>query len=818
MILAVFLSAFMLFSVFTVGITYFKMYRIQNIRLNGGDFDAVMYGLTDAQKEKLKNDPDVEKTGITAVAGSADSTDRDGTVNAGLMWADETYWDEMKAPARSRTEGVYPQAENEIMATKSALKECGYEELTVGDTLEMVWRDWTGEPHSEQFRISGIWEGYGDQKVFYVSEAFYKTCGYEISDVSSGRCFIEFKQALLSQEKQAAFIDGMDLGKQQALFFVAETGYSIPIFLGLCGIALCTCLCAYLLIYNILYLSVADNVRYYGLLQTVGMTGRQIRRLIRSQMTVIGCIGTGAGLLLGVGVSFFIIPSIVRFLGVQAKEAGPIQVSFHPAVFLLSVGLTALTILIGSRKPVKMAESVSPVGAAGYTAAGGGKGVKKTGRGRILVRLAGNQLTADKKRSAVIMFSLGTGLSIFLCLVTLIQSQGPRTVVSNYMDMDMIITNDTMKKDDHDEWKQIISEDLISEIKKAEGIKEVQPVLAAEIMVPWEEDFADLWMSEFFAKWMTEPYEGEYQQEYKEHPENFGTFLVGISGKELQYLNENLEDPVDEDAFSAGKTCVLYRNGLDLDMDDLSGKSITCAEYGNAEKTCTFEIAGLTDENYYQGPLLGYPPAVIVSQKALEDFAGPPLGADADGAGTYIFKAGIRYEETYDEGAENAVIALMNGSTHAKDFSWSSKLEELENVKAAQGSMMQVGIAAALILAAIGILNYINTVTGNIQNRQRDLAVLESMGMTERQMDRMMILEGLFFAGGSLLLTATAGLAVTYVIYQSMNYMEAPFAVPLLPVALMALFVLIICIAVPAAVRYTVMRRGSIIERISARE
>ena len=54
MALAVALSAFMLFSVFTVGITYFKMYRLQNIRLSGGDFDAIMYGMTEEQKKKCE--------------------------------------------------------------------------------------------------------------------------------------------------------------------------------------------------------------------------------------------------------------------------------------------------------------------------------------------------------------------------------------------------------------------------------------------------------------------------------------------------------------------------------------------------------------------------------------------------------------------------------------------------------------------------------------------------------------------------------------------------------------------------------------------
>ena len=123
----------------------------------------------------------------------------------------------------------------------------------------------------------------------------------------------------------------------------------------------------------------------------------------------------------------------------------------------------------------------------------------------------------------------------------------------------------------------------------------------------------------------------------------------------------------------------------------------------------------------------------------------------------------------------------------------------MQEVERAQGNMREVGIGIALILALIGILNYVNTVTGNIQRRQDELAILESVGMTDRQRNRMLILEGLFFAGGSLILTATAGLAVTYAVYQSMNYMQAPFVVPVWPLVGMAVFITAVCVGIPLA-------------------
>ena len=339
MALAVALSAFMLFSVFTVGITYFKMYRLQNIRLSGGDFDAIMYGMTKEQKEKCEDNPDIDKIGIAAVAGSVLSTDYDNTANVGCVWLDEVYWNDIMTPAREWVKGSYPQEENEIMVTKEALESCGFEELGlgIGDTFRALWQDAQGNQSQREFKISGIWEGYGTKNVFYVSRAFYDQCGYELSEVASGRYFMTFHKDFWTQEEQDAFIDSMDLEKQQSLFFSVEAGYSIPIVLGLAGIALVTCLCAYLLIYNILYLSVAGNVRYYGLLQTIGMTGRQIGTLMRRQTVIIGGIGISAGLILGTGVSFlpdsFYCPV---FWECGQKKLGPIEITFAaPAVVCL---------------------------------------------------------------------------------------------------------------------------------------------------------------------------------------------------------------------------------------------------------------------------------------------------------------------------------------------------------------------------------------------------------------------------------------------------------------------------------------------------
>ncbi len=828
LLLSIMLAAFMLFSIFTVGITYFKMYRVQNIRLNGGDYDAVLYGITEEQREICGQDPDISRTGIVALSGYIEWTQGDDTVEASCIWADEIYWNEIMEPAREWMRGTYPEAENEVMVTEEGLKKAGLSGLDIGDTFTAGYRDGNGRLLTKEFTISGMWGGYGVKSAFYVSESFYGSSGFDISEVRCGRYYLKFEQRFMTSKDQERFIDQMDLGKQQALYFSADMGDSVPILLGLCGLCFVTCLCAYLLIYNIMYLSVSGNVRYYGLLQTVGMTGRQIRMLIRRQMCLLGGAGTAGGILAGSGVSFVLFPSVIRSLGIRESEAGKIEVTFHPLVLALTAALAAVTIWLGSRKAVELAARISPIEAAGYRPASGNKGrgnrrgsgrrhmepggvrpgttwdgIPRRRRSGVLVRMALDQIWKDKKRSAVIMVSLAAGLSVFLCLSTLFESQGARTIVADHMDNDMTITNDTLKKEEPEAHKPLLDEKFLDALENIDGVEAVHPLTYGQILVPWEPGFADMWMEEFYAKWMNIPYEDE-REEYQEHPENFGSVLLGISEEEFSYLQQTVDTELDKEAFLSGKTCVLYRNGLDLAPEDVLGERVTCTDYVNQEKSRSFEIAGMTGEGYYTGPMLGFPPTVIVSREALGEFI----------EDVSVSKVGVKYAEEYDEETENAVLELIRDNPDGKDFSWESKLETMKEVERAQGNMKEVGMGIALILALIGILNYVNTVTGNIQSRQTELAVLESVGMTDRQRNRLLVMEGLFFAAGSLAITATAGLAAAYAVYQSMNYMQAPFMVPMWAVVVMILFIGAVCAGIPVLAGAWMIRRGSVVERI----
>ena len=164
------LSAFMLFCVFTIGMTYLNSSRLQNTRLNGAEYDIVtMNGFTSEQLNTLQQNENIRSVGIESYAGFIQSTEYDKTVEIGLLWCDEVFWDNLMSPARTKLDGHYPQNKNELMVTKDILKTCGNENLSVGDSLILTYENNTGV-YTDEFVISGIWDGYGDTSAGFVSK------------------------------------------------------------------------------------------------------------------------------------------------------------------------------------------------------------------------------------------------------------------------------------------------------------------------------------------------------------------------------------------------------------------------------------------------------------------------------------------------------------------------------------------------------------------------------------------------------------------------------------------------------------------------
>ena len=138
----------------------------------------------------------------------------------------------------------------------------------------------------------------------------------------------------------------------------------------------------------------------------------------------------------------------------------------------------------------------------------------------------------------------------------------------------------------------------------------------------------------------------------------------------------------------------------------------------------------------------------------------------------------------------------------------------MKTIQDSQSGMYEIGTVISLLLLLVGMLNYINTMASSIQNRKLTFSIMESAGMSKKQVIKLLIREGILYARGSVFITLTIGTGITYFVFQSMNYMKISFAIPVFPLICAALLVMIICILTPVITYKKIVKNRSIAERL----
>ncbi|MFA9381105.1 MAG: ABC transporter permease, partial [Acetanaerobacterium sp.] len=202
----------------------------------------------------------------------------------------------------------------------------------------------------------------------------------------------------------------------------------------------------------------------------------------------------------------------------------------------------------------------------------------------------------------------------------------------------------------------------------------------------------------------------------------------------------------------------------------------------------------------------GLAPTVLISNALMREWFREPIVSkiDLDVSGDY---------------EQNALIALRQIMGKDYEISLTSKMEAMEELNSAKTVLLVLGGGIALVIALIGILNFVNVMSVGIMVRRQELAMLECVGMSRKQVRKMLVGEGLEYAIITLLLVFTAGNALTFGIYKlfSRQVDYAVFTYPCLPILITALIILIICITTPE-MAYRSINRATIVERLRQAE
>ncbi len=796
-VLAIVLTTWLIVSVFSIGMSYVQSFEAQAQKMLGTKADAMMASPTAEQVERLRGLADVNEVGVEMAVARWVPAGADDALAASFSWLDDAEWSRMKSPLWGRSANGYPEERNEAIVPTWILDELGIEKPQMGMTVPLTYSlrpTGGGEPveRTESFILSGWYTDYphlmGRPGTIVVSKAFADEIrgGTEIGPDAVVSVSFKNGRAVDAAIEQAA--EALALGDKQSLEPVrvaaSDPGDRGWTYAGMAGMSAFVMFSGYLLIFNVFYVSVSTDTKQYGLLKTIGATQRQIRRLVRGQANRLALIGIPLGLAAGALTSLVAVPMA---LATFTLETG-VEISFHPAIFAGAALFAWLTTMAGSRKPARIAGRISPIEASRYVRASR----KRSKDGAKLYRMALRNLFRDKKRAATVFLSLFLGMTTFLTVNTLVLSMDTDNFVDTYVGNDFEIENGTFGFRYEGEPKPIPTGPLVRQISELDGVTDVRATYVQRAYMPYSADVFGKYMDEFAAR---SGFERPSDEELSANREGFSGFAVGLDIRDVQELNKELETPIDLERFEKGEIALLNTPYVKL------GTRMTVGQPGGSAER-EFRIGGAVPD-FYGIPFRGFAPNVYVSEQAMKLWLGGEPTA---------YRLAIQADEKQHPLIQRQLERLI---ADERELKLSSKLDWAEQLESAKIVFYLLGGAVTLILAFIGILNFVSTMLTSVIVRRQEFAVMESIGMTSKQLRNLLLWEGTGYAAISLLLVSTLGTMISYGAFVLFSQ-EADYAIytfPAVPLSIAFALILAACWSVPL-IAFGRSRKTSIVERL----
>lgn len=834
-VIAIALTAMLFTTIFTIGLGAMETFQQATMRQAGGDSHGRIKNLTEEQYDDLKDHPLIRES-------APNRNLADDVLNPEFLKRHVEFWYVPEYHYRHRfieiKEGKAPVKADEVLVDETTLELLGLPEK-VGETITLTLQLGQNEPQitDRSFTISGIIRSDPALNVGFViaSEAYLSAYEEELASyegdsgslVGDIQMDVNFANSFGIQDKlnQVITESGYSVNREDPDYlannanwaYLSEGVQADPMTVAAVAAGVfIILLTGYLIIYNVFQISVIRDIRYYGLLKTIGTTGRQVKRIVRRQAWKLAVMGIPFGLIAGYLIGKGIVPVVVE----RSAYAGTqVEVSLNPLIFIGSVLFSLITVWISTRKPAKIAGSVSPVEAVRYT-----ERERKTGRekhstdGGKIWRMALSNLGRSKQRTAVVILSMSLAVILLNSVFTVTSSFSMDQFLKRFVTSDFLIANARYFNNEYFGDTTTISEYSLSEsfieaCESQDGFERGGRIymtglagLDPDTYEPTENVLQDE-NGEFY--WMM----GSEKIPYNRDPEgNYMSAFYGMEDYPLEQL-EVWEGETDLDVIKEKLATGAYLLGAvsiddngKVEEDEVAyrvGDHITLT--GADGEKHEFEILSLVKENYYgltnrmSNHFSFYSTADVFQQMYPKELLM-----------SFLFDVEDGKEEEVGEFIEN----YTNDSEPMMHY---ESRDRYESEFAGMTGMFQlIGGVLTAVIGLIGILNFMNSTLTSIVTRRREFAMMEAIGMTKRQLIRMLMLEGTYYALLTIAASAVFGslLSVTLVrmIADGMWFMEYHFIIwPMLSVFPL---LLILGILVPY-MAYLPQKKESVVSIIS---
>ncbi|WP_379158869.1 ABC transporter permease [Paenibacillus sp. sgz5001063] len=810
-ICAVLLTTLLITSIFTMVLSINKSMELTQMKTVGSDFHGGFKYLTPTQVVILKKHPSIREYGVSLHAGNlGNEVFKNNPVE--VMRIDEAY---ARHGFINFIEGGLPAAENEVVLNTWVMDKLGIKHaLDQKVTLDI---DIGAHVIHQDFIVSGYYEADKNLSMAgltFVSDAWVQKHLSSIDPVKSKAS----GSYVNTEELSVMFSNAVDIEKKLNKV-LADTGLDVPIGINWAytasslseniinlvpylAVILIIMLSGYLLIYNIFYISVVRDVKFYGLLKAIGTTPRQLKRIITIQSQLLYLIGLPFGLASGYGIGRWLSPLLSTF----SSEPSETAYSSSPWIFIGAAVFAYLTVWIAASKPGRMAARIAPVEAVRFAGVSAKRKMnKRSKRGARLHTMAFANLFRNKKKLFLMLTSLSLSMILFSIIFTVISSLDVNKYLSTFINGDVVIRNSAVMHalggPSGDPYK--LSGPLISELGKIDGVERVDRVYFK---------FENYIMDETIRAALKPQVE------------------TGPSDPALAWVLKNNLIQLDLYGVDTGWYDLVQKNVIEGSFDPqkfASGNYVLVTETIMGEDTYkTYYHPG--DQVKYEGLGKSYEVMAILNYDAL--YAATTQAFSAYGYNAFFPSSELTKELPAGSDPPKALSAtlhvnpakLVSAMQTAKALAASSDelaYKSREDYRQELGGFIRifqtVGYGLSFVIALIGVLNYINTVITGVIARKNEFALLESIGMTKRQLKKVLVYEGMFNVLLAVSVTSTLGVFLTYRISKNItdNMAFTVFHMGWLP------FVLFV--PVLAAIAYTVtlssyrmLSKATVVERL----
>lgn len=775
----------------------------------------------------LKNNSSVERFGVDIFVGTLQ--DERILFQTEVRSADA---DAAESFCNAPIQGRLPENEDEIALSSLVLDALGipYEKNgKISDnkirlTIALDNADGAEALVTRDFYLCGWWQGdVSDYSQYaWVSEAFAKDTAPKVTreelenGAMSGAVSFSIWYKNLWNLRQKTEELGKNCGFLQT--GVRSKGFQInPAYEGLTGeggislsgiaaMILLIVLAGYLIIYNIFSISVKTDIRAYGLLKNVGTTGKQLARIVRMQAFCLCLAGIPAGLFAGYGCGALLSPTLTADID-SIGYVQEVTVSADPLIFAASAVFALVTVYLSCIQSCRIVARVSPVEA--LRIADGGQMHGRSGHAGSVSKsvidasvwgMALGNFGRSWKRGMIVMFSIALSLVTLNGIFMMVRGYRFDAYQQVYMASDFALD----KLPDYapyavlngvaEETQRLINAcpyaERIGYVRYAEEYHEMEPRLCAV----WDEIVREQLSSSWTERW--EQMKAENQMQIT---------LMGIDCAVFDKLQWRGETHTWEEFLRGDYVIVDYPLFAGQDVHSYqAGDDFRMTYQSGIERE--YQVLGEARLPYS----LDYPYTNLVTVTVLipdEEF----IACTGSAAAMRAFIDAV-------PGSEEKVQQYLKETVLSEDSAL--LLHSVLDLKASFARYLNkyyfVGGALAIVLALIGMMNFLNVMAASVLSRKRELALLEVVGMTKKQIRRMLIAEGCLYLGGAFLLAVLVtalfgGQLLTAALGQAFYFQIKVTVLPsviLLPLLVMTAFFI-------PGYQFRQMSRESVVERIS---